>query len=88
MWFYLAVQWPGLARSKLGSFGLSMTAHILDNALDAVGNTPLIRLDKIAAEEGLKCNLRMSQPSFTSEASTSSSSGQARMLIRRRLSKG
>ncbi|KAF8555969.1 pyridoxal phosphate-dependent enzyme beta subunit [Imleria badia] len=31
--------------------------HILDNALDAVGNTPLIRLDKIAAEEGLKCNL-------------------------------
>ncbi|KAG2132770.1 tryptophan synthase beta subunit-like PLP-dependent enzyme [Suillus clintonianus] len=31
--------------------------RILDNALDAVGNTPLIRLDKIAAEEGLKCNL-------------------------------
>ncbi|KAH7890815.1 pyridoxal phosphate-dependent enzyme beta subunit [Phlebopus sp. FC_14] len=30
---------------------------ILDNALDAVGNTPLIRLDKIAAEESLKCNL-------------------------------
>lgn len=33
---------------------------ILDNALDAVGNTPLIRLDKIATEEGLKCNLRTS----------------------------
>lgn len=32
--------------------------RILDNALDAVGNTPLIRLDKIAAEHGLKCNLR------------------------------
>ncbi|KAG1907851.1 pyridoxal phosphate-dependent enzyme beta subunit [Suillus fuscotomentosus] len=31
--------------------------RILDNALDAVGNTPLIRLDKIAAEHGLKCNL-------------------------------
>ncbi|KAF8555968.1 pyridoxal phosphate-dependent enzyme beta subunit [Imleria badia] len=31
--------------------------HILDNIVDAVGNTPLIRLDKIAAEEGLKCNL-------------------------------
>ncbi|KAG1746572.1 pyridoxal phosphate-dependent enzyme beta subunit [Suillus paluster] len=31
--------------------------RILDNALDAVGNTPLIRLDKIATEEGLKCNL-------------------------------
>ncbi|KAG2364877.1 cystathionine beta-synthase [Suillus spraguei] len=31
--------------------------HILDNALDAVGNTPVIRLDKIAAEHGLKCNL-------------------------------
>ena len=32
--------------------------HILNNALEAVGNTPLIRLDKIAKEEGLKCNLR------------------------------
>ena len=32
-------------------------SQILDSALDAVGNTPLIRLDKIAAEEGLKCNL-------------------------------
>jgi cystathionine beta-synthase len=31
--------------------------RILDNALDAVGNTPVIRLDKIAAEQGLKCNL-------------------------------
>lgn len=32
--------------------------QILNNALDAVGNTPLIRLDKIAGQEGLKCNLR------------------------------
>ncbi|KAL4078611.1 tryptophan synthase beta subunit-like PLP-dependent enzyme [Scleroderma yunnanense] len=32
-------------------------SQILDSALDAVGNTPLIRLDRIAAEEGLKCNL-------------------------------
>lgn len=39
---------------------------ILDNALDAVGNTPLIRLDKIAAEEGLKCNLCMCSPRFRS----------------------
>ncbi|EIW79371.1 pyridoxal phosphate-dependent enzyme beta subunit [Coniophora puteana RWD-64-598 SS2] len=31
--------------------------QILDNALDAVGNTPLIRLDRIAQQEGLKCNL-------------------------------
>lgn len=30
---------------------------ILNNALEAVGNTPLIRLDKIAEQEGLKCNL-------------------------------
>lgn len=32
-------------------------AGILDNALAAVGNTPLIRLSKIAEQEGLKCNL-------------------------------
>ncbi|KAH7098240.1 pyridoxal phosphate-dependent enzyme, beta subunit [Auriculariales sp. MPI-PUGE-AT-0066] len=30
---------------------------VLNNALDAVGNTPLIRLDAIAKQEGLKCNL-------------------------------
>jgi hypothetical protein len=37
---------------------MSRQPRILDNALDAVGHTPLIRLDKIAKEEGLKCNLR------------------------------
>ncbi|KAG8220994.1 pyridoxal phosphate-dependent enzyme beta subunit [Butyriboletus roseoflavus] len=36
---------------------MATSRYILDNALDAVGNTPIIRLDKIAAEEGLKCNL-------------------------------
>ena len=30
---------------------------IIDNALGAVGHTPLIRLDKIAKANGLKCNL-------------------------------
>ncbi|WVQ70680.1 hypothetical protein IAR50_000202 [Cryptococcus sp. DSM 104548] len=30
---------------------------VLPSALDAVGHTPLIRLDRIAKEEGLKCNL-------------------------------
>lgn len=30
---------------------------IIDNALDAVGHTPLIRLDKTAKANGLKCNL-------------------------------
>ncbi|TFK73764.1 pyridoxal phosphate-dependent enzyme, beta subunit [Pluteus cervinus] len=36
---------------------MSRTSHILDNALGAVGNTPLIRLDKVAQLHGLKCNL-------------------------------
>ncbi|KAF9075301.1 tryptophan synthase beta subunit-like PLP-dependent enzyme [Rhodocollybia butyracea] len=31
--------------------------QILNNALDAVGNTPLIRLDNVAKLHGLKCNL-------------------------------
>jgi len=31
---------------------------ILDSALDAIGQTPLIRLDRIARAEGFKCNLR------------------------------
>ncbi|KDQ61440.1 hypothetical protein JAAARDRAFT_54806 [Jaapia argillacea MUCL 33604] len=33
------------------------SGQILENALEAVGNTPLIRLSKIAQHEGLKCNL-------------------------------
>lgn len=33
---------------------------VLDSVLDAVGNTPLIRLDRIAKHEGLRCNLRKS----------------------------
>ncbi|TBU30616.1 cystathionine beta-synthase [Dichomitus squalens] len=36
---------------------MARTSQILDNALGAVGNTPLIRLDRIAKEEGLQCNL-------------------------------
>ncbi|RPD64447.1 cystathionine beta-synthase [Lentinus tigrinus ALCF2SS1-7] len=36
---------------------MSRTAHIIDDALGAVGNTPLVRLDRIAKEEGLECNL-------------------------------
>ena len=35
----------------------SPSGVIYDSALDAVGNTPLIRLDRIAQEHGLKCNL-------------------------------
>jgi cystathionine beta-synthase len=35
-----------------------MPVQILDTALSAVGHTPLIRLDKIARAQGLKCNLR------------------------------
>ncbi|KAG6333040.1 hypothetical protein ID866_6048 [Astraeus odoratus] len=35
----------------------SRSSQILDSALEAVGNTPLVRLDRIAEEEGLKCNL-------------------------------
>jgi cystathionine beta-synthase len=31
--------------------------RILNNALDAIGNTPLIRLDKVAKLHGLECNL-------------------------------
>ncbi|TFK39784.1 tryptophan synthase beta subunit-like PLP-dependent enzyme [Crucibulum laeve] len=34
-----------------------MPFRILDDALGAVGNTPLIRLDKVAKVNGLKCNL-------------------------------
>ncbi|TFY79282.1 hypothetical protein EWM64_g4733 [Hericium alpestre] len=44
---------------------MSRPTTILDTALDAVGNTPLIRLDRIAEHEGLKCNL-LGKVEFTS----------------------
>ena len=31
---------------------------ILSTSLEAIGNTPMIRLDKIAKSGGLKCDLR------------------------------
>ncbi|KIY62945.1 pyridoxal phosphate-dependent enzyme, beta subunit [Cylindrobasidium torrendii FP15055 ss-10] len=34
-----------------------MPAQVLDTALDAVGNTPLIRLDRLAKLHNIKCNL-------------------------------
>jgi hypothetical protein len=37
---------------------MSRPTTVLDSVLDAFGNTPLIRLDRIAEREGLKCNLR------------------------------
>ncbi|KZT10106.1 pyridoxal phosphate-dependent enzyme beta subunit [Laetiporus sulphureus 93-53] len=36
---------------------MPFSQHVLDSALEAVGNTPLIRLDRIAQQEGLQCNL-------------------------------
>ncbi|SCV67706.1 BQ2448_5317 [Microbotryum intermedium] len=36
---------------------MSHPSVVHDNVLSLIGHTPLIRLDKIAAEEGLKCNL-------------------------------
>lgn len=41
---------------------------VLDTALDAVGNTPLIRLDKIAKAEGFQCNLRKIRTMFQTES--------------------
>ncbi|KAI0057470.1 pyridoxal phosphate-dependent enzyme beta subunit [Artomyces pyxidatus] len=36
---------------------MARSSTVLDSALDAIGHTPLIRLDRIAKQEGLKCNL-------------------------------
>lgn len=47
---------------------MSRPAVVLDNALGAVGNTPLIRLDRLARHEGLKCNLRTILPNIANEA--------------------
>ncbi|KAG6810766.1 hypothetical protein H0H92_010423 [Tricholoma furcatifolium] len=57
--------------------------QILDNALGAVGHTPLIRLDKIAKLNGLKCNLRKREScSLLSAAlmSTSSTVGKVEYM--------
>lgn len=35
---------------------------IMDSILDNIGNTPLVRINKIAKEEGLECELRTLSP--------------------------
>ena len=61
----------GLSDCERGPEGLlasgeSSTQHhwngVLSSALDAVGHTPLIHLQRIGKQEGLKCNLR--EPDF------------------------
>ncbi|KDQ15024.1 hypothetical protein BOTBODRAFT_54920 [Botryobasidium botryosum FD-172 SS1] len=37
--------------------GYSFAGRVLETALDGIGNTPLIRMDRIAKAYGLKCNL-------------------------------
>jgi hypothetical protein len=44
--------------TSLFFFEMARSDIVLDSVLDAVGNTPLIRLDRIAKHEGLRCNLR------------------------------
>ncbi|KAF8269791.1 tryptophan synthase beta subunit-like PLP-dependent enzyme [Lactarius quietus] len=38
-------------------FEMERSQIVMNSVLDAVGNTPLIRLDRIAKQEGLRCNL-------------------------------
>jgi cystathionine beta-synthase len=42
---------------------------IHQNVLSLIGNTPLVRLDKIAREEGLKCNLLAKVEAFNAGGS-------------------
>ena len=44
---------------------------VLPDVLHMIGNTPLIRLDKIACSEGLKCNLREIPLTHSRENATS-----------------
>ncbi|KAL8276619.1 hypothetical protein RQP46_010968 [Phenoliferia psychrophenolica] len=43
--------------SGIGHLSTSLAMVLHDSMLSLVGNTPLVRLDKIAREEGLKCSL-------------------------------
>lgn len=68
---------------------MAVTSHILQNALEAVGNTPLIRLDKIREREGLKCNLcTCLMPDATITRAHTTCSGEGRILLGRWISKG
>ena len=57
--FFTATTTASLPHPHLRHCGtMSRTTLIVDDALGAVGNTPLVRLDRIAKEQGLQCNLR------------------------------
>lgn len=61
-------------------------AGVLASALDAVGHTPLIQLQRIAKEEGFKCRLReLYEGRFRAALMHSR---QMRVLLGRRLGEG
>lgn len=45
------------------------TVPIHDSALSLIGHTPLVRLDRIAREEGLRCNLLAKVEGFSAGGS-------------------
>ena len=50
---------------------------IHDSALSLIGGTPLVRLDRIAREEGLECNLLAKVEGFSAGGSVKVSQGTA-----------
>ena len=75
-----------------GYGGEPSTSHhwhgVLDSAMDAVGHTPLIKLQRIAEDEGLKCNLREGNPKTTPHVAHYMHSGQMRVLLSWRVRQG
>jgi len=57
-----------------------MPPKIMDSVLDAIGNTPLIRLNHIPKAEGLKCEILVKCEFFNAGGSTKDRIGK-RMLI-------
>ena len=66
---------------------LSDRPGIMPDVLSAIGNTPLVRVNKISKSAGLKCELRKAAPPVQSYHAPPPS-GQVRVLQRRRLSEG
>ena len=61
---------------------------IMPDVLGAIGNTPLVRVNKISKSAGLKCELRKAAPPVLSYHPPPPASGQVRVLQRWRLGEG
>lgn len=73
---------PSKCPHHLGPRQKSLRQHVYNNVLELIGDTPLVRVNRLARDAGVKCNLCRSRTisSALVQSHPTDSSGQMRVL--------